>query len=129
MLCCQFIFQPGEYDAEFHALDTAIAEYAESMTGYIGSESWVSPDGTRRNAIYYFADASSLQEFSRVGEHLEAKQKYHNWYDGYLIIVSEVKGTYGDGRLPHLLGKGGPAEYVSDVVGKRRWKDEADQST
>jgi len=22
------------------------------------------------------------------------------WYDGYRIVISEVKATYGDGRLP-----------------------------
>ena len=24
------------------------------------------------------------------------------WYDGYQLVAAEVRGAYGDGRLPHL---------------------------
>ena len=121
MIACQFIFQPGTYDDEFHRLDGAIEEYAQAMAGYIGVDRWGSDDGVRRNSIYYFADEASVREFSRVSEHLEAKQKYRNWYDGYQIIVSQVLASYGDGRLEHVVGVGGAAETRSIVVGKRQW--------
>ena len=29
-----------------------------------------------------------------------AKGQVRRWYDGYRIVISEVKATYGDGRLP-----------------------------
>ena len=32
--------------------------------------------------------------------HREAKGQVRRWYDGYRIVISEVKATYGDGRLP-----------------------------
>lgn len=105
MMCCQFIFQPGTYDEEFHQLDGVIATYAASMPGFVGNESWVSTDGKRRNEIYYFSDRDSLREFSTVEQHLVAKKKYQNWYDGYQIVISEVTAHYGDGRIDQLLSR------------------------
>jgi len=33
MYSVDFIFEPGKYDSEFHALDNSIKEIAESMDG------------------------------------------------------------------------------------------------
>jgi hypothetical protein len=45
---------------------------------------------------------ASVRQLSQFPQHLEAKDQYQRWYDGYQIVVSEVTATYGDGRLPHV---------------------------
>jgi heme-degrading monooxygenase HmoA len=100
MICVQFIFRPGTYDDEFHALDGRIDAYARSLPGFDRVETWQSADATTVNAVYYFADRSSLSALSRFPQHLEAKEQVRRWYDGYRIVVSEITATYGDGRLP-----------------------------
>lgn len=99
MICCQFIFRPGTYDEDFHRLDGEIDAYARSLPGFDHTERWVSPDGSEVNAIYYFADMASVRQLARYPTHLEAKDQVDRWYEGYRIVVSEVKATYGDGRL------------------------------
>lgn len=99
MLCVQFIFEPGEYDDEFHQLDNAIDQYARSLTGYVGVDRWFQPDLGRQNSIYYFADQETLRQFARFEDHLEAKAKVNRWYRGYHIVVSEVQGSYGDRNI------------------------------
>lgn len=100
MICAQFIFKPGTYDAEFHQLDGEIHEFARSLPGFVRTETWLNPDAGLVNAIYYFGDKKSLAELARFQRHKEAKSKVERWYDGYRIVVSEVTTTYGDGRLP-----------------------------
>ena len=34
MMCCQFIFKPGTYDADFHHLDGEIDQFARSLPGF-----------------------------------------------------------------------------------------------
>lgn len=99
MICCQFIFMPGQYDDEFHRLDGEIEAFARSLPGFDRVETWQSADGRTMNATYYFADRAALAELSSFPLHLEAKGKVARWYDGYRIVVSEVVATYGDGRL------------------------------
>ena len=123
MIACQFIFQPGSYDAEFHELDGSIEAYAQAMDGYVGVDRWVSDDGVRRNSIYYFSDEAAVREFSKVSEHLRAKSEYQRWYDGYQIIASKVLASYGDGRLEHLLANGAGADPA--IAGNRRWTERA----
>ncbi|HLP23321.1 MAG TPA: hypothetical protein VK139_04690 [Microbacteriaceae bacterium] len=103
MQCAQFIFKPGTYDTEFHELDEAIAVFARSLPGFVGNETWLSADGERRNAIYYFEDEASLKELARFDLHRVAKKKNQKWYDGHVVVVSEVSHHYGDGRIPHVL--------------------------
>ena len=50
--------------------------------------------------MYYFADQESLAALARFSQHREAKGQVQRWYDGYRIVVTEVKATYGDDRLP-----------------------------
>jgi hypothetical protein len=45
-------------------------------------------------------DAVSV--FARFPDHLEAKEKYAQWYEGYQIVISEVTASYGDGNIPHV---------------------------
>ena len=99
MIICQFIFEPGEYDQEFHRLDAQIEDYAKSISGYIKTVRWVSVDGTIRNSVYYFENMDALTELSRFEQHITAKKNYARWYKGYRIEVSESKTVYGDGNL------------------------------
>lgn len=99
MICCQFIFQPGTYDDDFHRLDGQIDDYARSLAGFDQVEKWLSPDGTVVNAIYYFADMDSVRRLAQFPQHQQAKDQVQRWYDGYRIVVSEVTATYGDDRL------------------------------
>lgn len=102
MILCQFLFKPGEYDVEFHELDGRIDAFARSLPGFLGAETWLSPDGSVRNASYYFEDKGSVAQLARFPEHRLAKSQYQRWYDGYQIVVSEVTASYGDGALPHV---------------------------
>ena len=101
----QFIFTPGVYDEEFHTLDRAIDQFAQGHPGFLGAEKWLSPDGTRQNSIYYWADRESLGEFSRYPDHLVAKKNYRKWYHSFQVVVSEVTAHYGDGGEHHPLAK------------------------
>jgi heme-degrading monooxygenase HmoA len=97
-----FLFQPGAYDEEFHRLDGEIQAIADATPGYLGVESWMSDDGVRRNAVYYWDDLRHLKDFSRSAQHLRAKSEYARWYDGYQVVVAEITASYGDGRYPHV---------------------------
>lgn len=102
MYSVAFIFEPGEYDGDFHRLNDAIDTVARSMDGFLGAESWRSPDGRRTNATYYWTELESLKAFSRHPDHLAAKRQYARWYEGFHIVVSEVIRSYGDGAFAHI---------------------------
>ena len=102
MYSAAFIFEPGDYDDEFHELNARIDEVAASLPGFMGSETWLSADGKRRNAVYYWDSLDALQAFSRDPDHLQAKRQYSKWYAGYHVIIAEVLKTYGDGGIDHI---------------------------
>lgn len=108
MFAASFIFRKGTYDDEFHRLDAAIDAYAESLDGYLGVDRWFSEDGKAQNSIYYWRDMETLSVFSRFPDHLEAKEKYAQWYEGYQIVISEVTASYGDGKIPHITAGSSP---------------------
>lgn len=97
MYSASFIWEPGEYDAEFHRLNDLLDTLARSLPGFRGVDSWQSPDGTRRNAVYYWDDLETLEQFAGHPTHLEAKRQYSRWYRGYRVVVAEVLRSYGDG--------------------------------
>lgn len=99
MFAAQFIFRPGDYDEEFHRLDASIDEYAASLAGFLGVERWLSADGITKNSIYYFDSMETITKFARFEDHREAKKKVDNWYNGYQVIISEIKASYGDGKI------------------------------
>ena len=99
MICCSFIFRPGTYDDDFHRLDGEIDRFARALPGFIKVETWYSADGTVTNASYFFEDMASVKELTRFPTHLEAKEQVARWYNGYRVVVSEVRAEYGDGRL------------------------------
>ena len=100
MICCQFIFRPGTYDEDFHRLDGRIDGVRTQPARVRTGEKWQVPEGDIINAMYYFADQKSVAQLARFPRHREAKGQVQRWYDGYRIVVSEVKATYGDDRLP-----------------------------
>jgi len=100
MIAAQFIFEPGEYDDEFHRLDDSIDNDAKSIPGFLGTDRWVSKDGLTVNAIYYFDDMSALTKLGRFDDHRTAKSQVDRWYKGYRVIVTEVTATYGN--MPHI---------------------------
>lgn len=102
MFSASFIFEPGTYDARFHALDALIQSAAEATSGYLGLENWHSVDGTKINAIYYWETLAALKKFSLHPKHLEAKRHYQLWYKSFHIVISEIVKSYGDGRLVHI---------------------------
>jgi heme-degrading monooxygenase HmoA len=102
MYSAAFIYQPGQYDDEFHRLNAIIDSVARSLPGFLGVESWQSADGDRKNATYYWSDLDTLKLFSAHPVHQEAKRQYARWYKGYHIVVSEVVRSYGDGSLAHI---------------------------
>ena len=99
MFTAAFIFQPGEYDDEFFALDSEIEEYVETLHGYVKTERWVSDDGRIRNSVYYFSNRETIAKLARFEPHRVAKKNYARWYKGYRIEVSEITQIYGDGNL------------------------------
>ena len=44
-------------------------------------------------------DQKALAQLARYPQHREAKGQVQRWYNGYRILVTEIKATYGDGRL------------------------------
>jgi heme-degrading monooxygenase HmoA len=102
MFAAQFIFRPGEYDDEFYRLDASIDEYALGLPGFLGVERWVSVDGATKNSIYYFDSMDTITKFARFEDHRAAKQKVQNWYNGYQVVISEVKASYGDGQIDSI---------------------------
>ena len=102
MFCAAFIYQPGEYDSEFHRLNDMIQAAAEAMPSYLGVESWQSADGRLKNATYYWSDLAALKEFSMHPSHLEAKRNYARWYQGYHIVISEVIRSKKKRKFPHI---------------------------
>jgi heme-degrading monooxygenase HmoA len=102
MFIATFMWEPGEYDAEFRRLNEAIEGVAASLQGYLGVDSWQSADGLRKNATYYWDSLETLHSFSMHPVHLEAKRQYSRWYKGYQIVISEMIRSYGDGNFPHI---------------------------
>lgn len=102
MYSAAFIWEPGEYDAEFHRLNAIVDGIARSLPGFLGVESWQAVAGTRRNATYYWDSLDTLQAFAMHPSHREAKRQYSRWYKGYHIVVSEVVRSYGDAAFDHF---------------------------
>jgi heme-degrading monooxygenase HmoA len=102
MFMASFIFKPGNYDAEFFALDGAIEEVATSLEGYVGRKKWLSEDGKTQNSVYYWDNKQALTEFAKHPKHKLAKKQYKKWYDGYHVEIAEVMMSYGDRTLETL---------------------------
>ena len=102
MYSIAFIFEPGHYDDEFYQLDAEIEQFAESLSGFMGKETWQSQDGKLFNSTYYWRDENCIKEFSTHPTHIKAKQQYSKWYNGYQVVISKVERSYGDGGITHI---------------------------
>ncbi|NMG76211.1 antibiotic biosynthesis monooxygenase family protein [Aromatoleum diolicum] len=109
MYTATFTFAKGEYDAEFHKLDQAIAEVARSIPGYLGEESWENPASGLISTVYYWQTLEALQQLIQHPKHVAAKQRQAKWINGYHIVIARVIKSYGDGGIPHPLSPGQPA--------------------
>ena len=102
MICCSFIFEPGEYDAEFYELDEDIDRFATALPGFVKRERWQSADGVFVNAVYFFSDRDSVAQLSAYPQHQTAKANYSKWYRSYRVDVMEVSGSYASTPEPEL---------------------------
>ncbi len=102
MISASFIFTEGELDAAFHRLDALIEAAARETEGFLGKESWLSPDGAKRNAMYYWRDRAALAAFAAHPDHIEAKRQYARWHGGFHVVIAEVLKSYGDGAFDHV---------------------------
>ena len=103
MYTATFTFQPGAFDDEFHALDQAIAQIAQSIPGYLGEESWHHAGTGLVCNVYYWETLEALQQLVQHPRHLEAKADQGQWLAGYQVVISQVLRTYGDAGLAQLL--------------------------
>ncbi|RYF21673.1 MAG: antibiotic biosynthesis monooxygenase [Comamonadaceae bacterium] len=103
MYSSTFTFSPGTYDAQFHALDAEIARIAQSITGYLGEETWENPATGLVSNVYYWESMQALEALMRHPAHAAAKERQARWLGGYQVVIAQVIGTYGDGRITHPL--------------------------
>jgi heme-degrading monooxygenase HmoA len=103
MFTSTFTFAKREFDAEFHALDEAIARAARATPGYLGEESWENPASGQVCNVYYWDTMDALQSLMTHPAHVAAKQRQERWLDGYQVVVAQVVGCYGDGGIAHPL--------------------------
>jgi heme-degrading monooxygenase HmoA len=109
MYTSTFTFAKGEYDDEFHALDQVIAETAKAIPGYLGEEAWVGEEAWENPAtglvsnVYYWESMEALDTLIKHPAHLAAKRRQAQWLNGYHIVIAQVVGSYGDGRIEHPL--------------------------
>ena len=103
MYTSTFTFAKGEYDAEFHELDQAIARAAQSIPGYIGEESWENAHTGFICNVYYWESMDALQMLMKHPDHIKAKQQQARWLKGYQVVIAQVVGSYGDKLISHPL--------------------------
>lgn len=103
MYTSTFTFAPGQYDDAFHKLDAAIAEAARAIPGYLGEEAWENPATGLVSNVYYWETREAMDQLVRHASHLEAKRSQAQWLNGYQVVIAQVLGTYGDGRIAHPL--------------------------
>jgi GNAT superfamily N-acetyltransferase/heme-degrading monooxygenase HmoA len=100
-----FTFYKGAYDADFHALDNAIAEVAKAIPGYVGEESWENPGSGLITNVYYWESMEALRRLMAHPLHLEAKKQQTRWLKGYQVVIGEVVSMYGNLDIHPLVGR------------------------
>ena len=103
MYTSTFTFATGEFDDEFHALDSVIAQLAKSIPGYLGEETWENPAAGLVCNVYYWKTMEALEELTGHPEHIAAKQRQARWLNGYQVVIARVVRSHGDGGIPHPL--------------------------
>jgi heme-degrading monooxygenase HmoA len=108
-----FTFAKGAYDHAFHALDATIAQVAQSIPGYLGEEAWENAATGLISNVYYWENKESLEALMQHPSHLAAKTRQGEWLAGYHVVIAEVMGSYGDGKIGHPLAKAGRERSLS----------------
>lgn len=103
MYTATFTFAAGVYDEDFHALDAVIARVARSLPGYLGEEAWENAATGLVSNVYYWDSMEALQALMQHPAHRQAKQDQARWLRGYQVVIAQVLGSYGDGRIAHPL--------------------------
>lgn len=116
MYTSTFTFATRQFDDAFHALDQAIAEAARATPGYLGEEAWENPASGLVCNVYYWASMEALEALMRHPAHLAAKQRQAEWLNGYHVVIAQVMGSYGDGRIAHPLA-GLPPTRAAGALG------------
>ncbi len=98
-----FTFGIRAFDAEFHALDNAIADIAKAIPGYMGEEAWENPATGLVSNVYYWSSLDALQALIQHPAHLAAKQRQAAWLNGYQVVIAQVLRSYGDGGIAHPM--------------------------
>jgi len=102
MISAAFIWEVKQYDEHFAALNEQIESACQAIPGFLGVETWVSEDGRRNQATYYWDSMDSLRQLMTHPQHLEAKRRYAEWYAGYRVVIAEIIRSYGDAGFVHL---------------------------
>ncbi|OZI28884.1 antibiotic biosynthesis monooxygenase [Bordetella genomosp. 1] len=105
MYSSTFTFAKGQFDADFHALDEAIAQAARAIPGYLGEEAWENTATGLVSNVYYWETREALQQLMQLPLHREAKQAQSRWLDGYHVVVARVLGSHGNARIAHPLAR------------------------
>lgn len=113
-----FTFYKGEYDADFHALDNAIAEVAKAIPGYVGEESWENPALGLITNVYYWESMDALRQLMAHPLHLEAKKQQSRWLKGYQVVIGEVVSLYGSLDIHPLAGRRAAAVHERELQRK-----------
>jgi heme-degrading monooxygenase HmoA len=93
------IFQPKEYDEDFHRLNDEIAGRARAIPGFLGEESWANEQTGLRCSVYYWETREALDELIGMPVHLEAKRQHERWIGPYRVVIAEVTASYGQAGL------------------------------
>lgn len=107
MFTSTFTFAKRAFDDDFHALDQSIAQFAKTIPGYLGEESWENADNGLICNVYYWENREALEALMKHPAHRAAKAQQARWLQGYHVVIAEVTGSYGDGTIAHPLTKRG----------------------
>ena len=105
MYTSTFTFAKGTYDADFHLLDEAVAKIARDIEGYLGEEAWENLVTGLISNVYYWETLEALYELMDHPIHRQAKQSQSRWLNGYHVVIAEVIGANGNGKISHPLAK------------------------
>ncbi|QHM70209.1 antibiotic biosynthesis monooxygenase family protein [Mixta intestinalis] len=102
MFMSSFIFEKNEYDDEFYALDKKIEDYATSLPGFIGMESYHDVAGGRYINNYYWETREAMENLITNLDHKKAKESKKPWIAGYQTVIAEIIGAHNK-NLVHPL--------------------------
>lgn len=104
MFLTSFIFEKNQYDDEFYVLDKKIEDFAVSLPGFIGMESYTDKDTGRLINNYYWDSRESLEKLMFNLDHQKAKTSEKPWIAGYQTVIAEIIGAHNN-NLSHPLSK------------------------